>query len=57
MRHGTCTNHPQKQYWYNGYLLKIDEYESEGLPQVPMFATTLTNASESQIKSLEKNQV
>ena len=51
------TNTPQKQYLYAGYLLEIDEYESDGLPQVPIFSTTIMNASEDQIKSLEHLQV
>ena len=53
VRFGTCTNIPQKQYWYAGYVLEIKEYESKGLPQIPIFSTTLTNASEDQLKELE----
>ncbi len=53
VRYGTCTNIPKKQYWYAGYLLEIGEYESEGLPQVPIFSTTLTNAPENHLKPLE----
>ncbi|HAI73847.1 MAG TPA: hypothetical protein DCS28_01910 [Candidatus Moranbacteria bacterium] len=37
MRHDTCANVPKKQYWYAGYLLEIGEYESEGLPQIPIY--------------------
>lgn len=57
IRFGTCTNIPKKQYWYAGYLLEIREYESEGLPQVPFFSTTLTNASEDHLKALKNLQV
>lgn len=53
VRHGTCTNIPKKQNWYAGYLLEIGEYKSEGLPQVPIFSTTLTNASEDHLKVLK----
>ncbi|MFH1773067.1 MAG: hypothetical protein ABH818_01785, partial [Patescibacteria group bacterium] len=56
IRFGTC-NTPQKQYWYAGYLLEIGEHESEGLPQVPIFSTTLTNVSEDHLKALEHLQV
>ena|GEM_PF-6765289 len=56
IRFGTCTDIPQKQYWYAGYLLEIGEYESDGLPQVPIFSTTLTNASEGQLKALKHLQ-
>ena len=53
IRYGTCINTPVKQYWYAGFLLRIGKYESEGLPQVPIFRTTLTNASEANLKPLE----
>ena len=51
IRFGRCTNIPQKQYWYNGYLLKIGEYESKGLPQVLIFSTSLINVSEDKLKT------
>lgn len=53
VRYGTCTNVPKKQHWYSGFLLEIGEYESKGLPQIPIFSTTLTNASEDSLKGLE----
>lgn len=53
VRYGTCIDVPKKQYWYSGYLLTLGEYESKGLSQVPVFLTTLSNASENQLKGLE----
>ena len=57
IRLGKCTNNPERQYWYTGYLLKVSEYKSEGLPQVPIFLTTLTNAAENQLKVLEQLEI
>ncbi len=56
IRYGKCTGIPKKQYWFAGFLLEIGKHESEGLPQIPVFATTLTNASENQLSSLEHLQ-
>jgi hypothetical protein len=53
VRYGTTNSSAKKQYWYSGNLLKIGEYESKGLPQVPVFSTTLTNAFEDSLKGLE----
>lgn len=52
-RYGTCGSSSEEQWWYAGYLLEIGEYESEGLPRIPIFSTTLTNASEDSLKPLE----
>lgn len=53
VRYGTCTNVPEKQNWYSGYLLEMKKYESEGVKVAPVFSTTLTNAKESSLKGLE----
>jgi len=53
VRYGVCNNETKKQIWYAGYLLEIAEYESEGLPEVPVLYTTITNASENQLKFLK----
>tara|TARA_Y100000310_G_scaffold241609_1_gene245636 strand:+ start:870 stop:1148 length:279 start_codon:yes stop_codon:yes gene_type:complete len=53
VRYGTCAGFPGKRHWYSGYLLKIENYESEGLPQVPVFETTITNAPEERLRELE----
>jgi len=52
-RYGTCTGIPKKQYWYAGFLLQIGGHASKGLPQVPVFRTTITNASEARIEPLK----
>ena len=53
VRYGTCTDVETKQYWYSGYLFKIGDFQSKGLPTLPVFSTTLTNASENQLRRLE----
>lgn len=57
MRYGFSRKTFDRQYWYAGYLLEIGAYESEGLPQIPVFSTSLTNASEDQLKVLEHLKV
>ncbi|HBB56656.1 TPA: hypothetical protein DEW47_01435 [Patescibacteria group bacterium] len=53
-RYGKCVNTEKNQFWYSGWLLEIREYASEGLPRVPFFSTSLTNAAEEQLLPLEK---
>lgn len=53
LRYGNCTGVEKKQYWYAGYLLEIKKHKSIGLPQIPIFATTITNVAMDEIKSLD----
>jgi hypothetical protein len=57
LRYGTCNGVIEKQYWYAGYLLKMGEHKSKGVPQVPVFRTTITNASEHRMKPLKNLQI
>ncbi len=52
VRFGTCTNTPKEQYWYSGYLLEISSHESKGLPQIPKFLTTLSNANIESLRAI-----
>jgi len=53
IRYGTCTNIPKKQFWYSGYQLELGEYDSEGVPIVPVFSTTTINVREKSLKELD----
>lgn len=53
-RYGRCTGIPEKQWWYSGELLELKDSKSEGLPQVPIFATGLSNTNERSLKRLEE---
>jgi len=53
-RYGTCTNIPEKIWWYAGHLLEIKDSNIKGLSQVPVYSTTLTNADETSLMELGK---
>lgn len=52
LRYGNCTGVKKRQYWYAGYLVEIKKYKSVGLPQIPIFVTTIINVPADQIRSL-----
>ena len=53
-RYGTCTNIPEKIWWYAGHLLEIKDSNIKWIPKLPLYSTTLTNAEESHIMELGK---
>lgn len=53
VRYGLCGEIKIAQHWYSGNLLEIKKSGSKGVPQVPVFWTTITNVPEKTLKGLE----
>ena len=53
IRFGTCTGTTVNEHWYAGYLLDIGESGSKGMPLIPIFGTTLTNATNKKLKAID----